>query len=64
MTADAGKHSSASVGPGDGFQTAGTNFVPSNPNMNRPQQNGDNPAIAQTIEVTGTIGSFGLKGAW
>ena len=28
------------------------------------QQNGANPAVAQTIERTGTIWSFGLRGVW
>jgi len=28
------------------------------------QKNGNNPAVAQTIEVTGTIWTFGVKGVW
>ncbi len=28
------------------------------------QVNGNNPAVAQTIEITGTIWTFGIKGVW
>jgi iron complex outermembrane recepter protein len=28
------------------------------------QKNGNNPAVAQTIEITGTIWTFGIKGVW